>query len=104
VASVSLKSVLDLPCYITYEGDTLPVHSSVPANNKETIKQILINVCIFTVYKIRSHVIFVTQVGVHYLICTHDARGHAVPEGECVHIRQCTVLQLICYTFKSSCH
>ena len=26
----------------------------------------------------------------HCLTCTHDARGRAVPKGECVHIRQCT--------------
>jgi len=35
---------------ITYEAETLPVHSSVPANNKETIKQILIDVYTLTVF------------------------------------------------------
>jgi len=35
--------LLYLPYHITYEAETLPVHSSVPVNNKETIKQILIN-------------------------------------------------------------
>jgi len=33
----------DLYC-VTYEGEALLVHSSVPANNNETIKRILINV------------------------------------------------------------
>jgi len=35
------------------------------------------------------HVIVVTQAGVHCLICTHDARGRAAPEGKCVYISQC---------------
>ena len=36
------------------------------------------------------HVIVVTQARVRCLICTHDARGRAAPEGECGHIRQRT--------------
>ena len=36
------------------------------------------------------HVIVVTQARVLCLICTHDVRGRAAPEGECVHIRQST--------------
>ena len=35
-------------------------------------------------------VIVVTQARVRCLICTHDARGRAAPEGECGHIRQRT--------------
>jgi len=31
--------------FITNEAETVPVHSSVPANNEETTKRILINVC-----------------------------------------------------------
>ena len=34
-----------------------------------------------------SYVIVVTQARVHCLICTHDARGRAAPEGKCGHIR-----------------
>jgi len=38
---------------------------------------------------INQYAIVVTQAGVHCLICTHDARGRAAPEGECVNISQC---------------
>jgi len=37
-----------------------------------------------------SYVIVVTQAGVHCLRYMHDAQGRAAPEGECIHIRQCT--------------
>jgi len=33
------------PYYVTYKAETLLVHSSVPATNKEIIKRSLINVC-----------------------------------------------------------
>ena len=36
------------------------------------------------------YVIVVIQARVRCLICTHDARGRAAPEGECGHIRQRT--------------
>ena len=39
---------------------------------------------------VEIHVIVVTQARVHCLICMHDARGCAMPKGECGHIRQCT--------------
>ena len=54
------------------------------------------------------HVIVVTQIWVHCLICTNDAQGHTAPRANCGHIRPCTssnmvvaqvpVLQLPCYT------
>jgi len=37
----------------------------------------------------------------HCLICTHDSGGRAASEGEYIHIRQRTVLQLIFYTLKN---
>ena len=37
-----------------------------------------------------EYVIVITQARVLCLIYTHDARGHAAPEGECVYIRQST--------------
>jgi len=37
----------------------------------------------------------ITWSGGIYLIYTHDAQGHAAPEGECVYIRQIPTDQVI---------
>ena len=34
--------------------------------------------------------LYITQARELCLVYTHDARGHTVPEGECVYIRQST--------------
>ena len=45
-----------------------------------------------TVYKVgMAYVIVITQARVLCLIYTHDARGRAAPEGECVYISKARV-------------
>ena len=45
------------------------------------------------------YVIVITQARVLCLIYTHDARGRAAPEGECVYIRQSTSAYVITNIF-----
>ena len=55
--------------YVSYESLRVIYHCE-PKRKKEQLTTV------------SAQVIVVTQAGVHCLICTHDARGCAVPEGE----------------------